>query len=204
MHGLLRLGPSGPFRESSQPAWFFSGQGAVRILSNGEYRSALIEDGIAPHVAADLVGRMTEFGSDSTLWARAHGGRRGHFHVMWDVRVSTTGPPASDAVPRVIGGVHTPLGAAPIGALEGAADVLVAYRARIEPTTIKLPPSHGPRWSAALRLASQIRNHATQCAYAVVTAGHVGATILVFAEGPGPAEHALRSLVDVVRADIAS
>lgn len=204
MHGILRLGPSGPFRRNSQPVWFFSGEGAVRILSSDEYRAALIEEGIDRHVATDLAHRMRACGAGPTLWAKAHGGRRGHFHTMWDVRVSTTNPPASEAVPTITGGTHVPLGASVVTSVQKQPDVLVAYRTKLEPTTVKFPASHGPRWSAALRLPAQIKQHATQLAYAALTNGHVGATVVVAAGGPGPVEHALESLVEVVRDDIAS
>jgi hypothetical protein len=67
MHGLLQLGPSGPFRHGSHPKWFFAEQRVVRILALDDYRSALVEDGVdASRVARDLTGWMSEIGSTST------------------------------------------------------------------------------------------------------------------------------------------
>lgn len=203
MHGVLSLGPSGPFARNSQPAWFFHGDGAVRVLDMSGYQSALVEAGIDRAASRDLVARMRANGTSRILWARGEGGRRGHLHAAWDVRVATTATPAIDAVGEITGSTHRPLGAAPVSSLEGHQGVLTAYTQRVQPQKVRLPSSAGPTWSRTLRLPSEIRYHYTCAAYAALAVGPVGATVTVMADSVPGAEHRLRSLTEVVLDDIA-
>jgi hypothetical protein len=203
MHGLLSLGPSGPFVRDSHPAWFFHADGAVRVLDMPGYLSALVEGGMDSVVARDLIGRMQAHGATRILWAGAQGGRRGHLHTAWDVRVATTTTSATEAVAEITGGTHRPVGAAPVASLEGDQRVLAAYTHRAQSQKVRLPSSAGPSWSRALRLPAKIHYHYTCVAYAAVAAGNVGATVTVIADSLPSAEHRLRSLTDVVLGDIA-
>jgi hypothetical protein len=202
MHGVLSLGPSGPFARNSQPAWFFHGDGVVRVLDMSGYLAGLVEAGTDREAARDLVGRMRANGTNRILWARAEGGRRGHLHAAWDVRVATTTTPAMDAVKEITGSTHRPLGAAPVSSLEGHQGVLAAYTLQTQPQKVRLPSSAGPTWSRTLRLPAEIHYHYTCAAYAALAAGSVGATVTVMADSVPGAEHRLRSLTEAVFEDI--
>jgi hypothetical protein len=202
MHGLLSLGASGPFARDSHPAWFFHADGAVRVLDMPGYLSALVEDGMDSVIARDLVGRMQAHGATRILWAGAQGGRRGHLHAAWDVRVATTTTSATEAVAEITGGTHRPIGAAPVASLEGDQRVLAAYTHRAQPQKVQLPSSAGPSWSRTLRLPAKVHYHHTCVAYAALAAGYVGSTLTVLADSLPSAEHRLRSLTDVVLNDI--
>ena len=202
MHRLVSLGPSGPFSKTSQPAWFFHGDGHVRYLDMECYRAGLIESGMPSHEANDAVGRMREHGARQLLWAMAHGGKGGHANVSWDVRVSATTSPAAEAVPAITGSSHLPLGASPISALADHDAVLVAYTYQLEPTKIRLPSALGPRWSRTLRLPAQIECHFTRGAFAALATGNVGATVVVCAGSLPAAEHGLRALVKALMSDV--
>lgn len=202
MHGLLSLGPSGPFVRDSHPAWFSHSDGFVRVLDMPGYLSALVEGGMDSVAARDLLGRMQAHGATRILWAGAQGGRRGHLHSAWDVRVATTTTPAADAVAEITGGAHRSVGAEPVAPLEGDPRVLAAYTHRAQSQKARLPSSAGPSWSRALRLPAKITYHYRSVAYAALAAGSVGATVTVMADSLPGAEHRLRSVTDVVLNDI--
>ena len=204
MHGLLSLGPSGPFSHTSQPAWFFPGAGLLRYLDVAGYQRALTELGEPDYVTADMAKRLRAEGASRVLWATAHGGKSGHAHVHWDVRVIRSESPAAEAVARIAGVMagQCPLGTTPVEQLKPLPEVLAAYCAPVEPTKVKLPSSAGPRWARRLGLPVHIRYHFTRAAYAAIAAGHIGATVTVYADSLPSAEHGLRSLVDVVLDDL--
>jgi hypothetical protein len=204
MHGLLRLGPSGPFPRDSQPAWFFHGDGFTRVMDVPGYKVALVELGMAEHAARDLVGRMHAQGAIGVLWAGAQGGERGHIRVAWDVRVAITTSPASEAVPAITGTLGRPVGAGAVPSLETRHGVLATYTHGMQPQKIRLPSAQGPRWSRALGLPAQIHYHFSRVAYAALAVENVGATVNVYASSLPAAEHAMRSLVDIVLQDIKS
>jgi hypothetical protein len=198
MHGLLRLGPSGPFPRDSQPVWYFHGDGFTRVMDVAGYRAALVELGTPEHAARDLVGRMREHGATGVLWAGAQGGGRGHIRVAWDVRVAITSSPANEAVPAITGTLGRPVGAGAVPSLETRRGVLAAYTHGMQPQKIRLPSAQGPRWSRFLGLPAQIHYHFNRVAYAALAVENVGATVSVYADSLPAAEHAMRSLVDVV------
>ncbi len=202
MSGLLSLGPSGPFPHASQAAWYFDPRGHVRYLDMEGYLAGQLEAGVPRHVAEDTVARMRAHGAGRVLWAAAHGGKRGHAFVGWDVRVATTGMPAAEAVPAILAMGGIPLGATAVRQLEGRTGVLVAYTQPVEPQTIRLPASRGPRWSRAFGVPARIESHFTRAAFASLAIGHVGATINLSTESLTTAEQGLRTLVDVVLADL--
>jgi hypothetical protein len=204
MHGLLRLGPSGPFPRDSQPAWFFHGDGFTRVMDVPGYKVALVELGMPEHAARDLVGRMHAHGAAGVLWAGAQGGERGHIRVAWDVRVAITTSPASEAVPAITGALGRPVGAGAVPSLETRHGVLAAYTHGMQPQKIRLPSAQGPRWSRTLGLPAQIHYHFSRLAYAALALENVGATVNVYANSLPAAEHAMRSLVDIVLQDIKS
>ena len=204
MHGLLSLGPSGPFVHTSQPAWFFPGQGLVRYLDVAGYQQALTEAGESEQVTADMARRLRAEGTSHVLWALAHGGKSGHAHVQWDVRAIRTENLAVEAVGNVTGvlaGSH-PLGTTPIAQLVELPEVLAAYSTPLEPATVKLPSAVGPRWASRLGLPAKIRYHFTRAGYVAIAAGNVGATVTVLAGSLPVVEHGLRSLVKVVLDDL--
>lgn len=202
MHGLLPLGPSGPFPRNSQPAWFFHEDGIVRAVNLREYQAALVETGTAEHAARDLVGRMASHGATRALWAGACGGKRGHIRVAWDVRVAVTTSPAAESVPAITGAQGRPVGAGAVPSLSARGGVLAAYTQALQPQKVRLPSSYGPNWSRALRLPARMQYHYTCVAYAALAVGTVGATVNVLADSLPAAEHGMRSLVDIVLVDI--
>jgi hypothetical protein len=202
MHGLLALGPSGPFSEASEKAWFTHPDGAVRHLEMDAYRDAMITEGrTAPHLADDIVRRMRERGCDRVLWACGNGGRRGHLNVAWDARVAVTAMPAEQAVPYVIGaGGHRPVGSDIVERSVGQPGVLQAFRYPMEKQRLKVPLSG--RTARALRMKGRVTSHPTQAAHASLAVGHVGATAIVTAGDPAAVEGALARLVAVLVADM--
>lgn len=202
MYGLLALGPSGPFSESSQSGWFTHADGTVRCLGLAAYRDAMAADGlVAPHVVDDTVRRLAEHGCDRVLWACGNGGRRGHLNVSWDARVAITASPAEEAVPYVIGaGDHRPVGSEPVERLSGQPGVLQAFRYPMEKQRLKMPLPG--RVARALRLKGRVTLHHRQGAHASLAVGHVGATAGATAGSPVAVEEALSRLVAVLVADM--
>lgn len=200
--GLLRLGPAGPFPRSSHPAWFFSGDGPIRLLDLAGYRQAMIDAGLARNLAVDAVQRMALHGTGEVLWAGAQGGKRGHFHSSWEVRVFTTRMPAEKALPSLTGLGGLPLGATAVEALAVRPGVVLSYTGTCEPSVLRLPSEHGPRWSRALRIPAQIRCHYNRVAHASLAVGNVCAQITLLTESLPRAEHGLRSLVELVLRDL--